>query len=226
VVDSFFLGLPIIGWQVVKEDNHPKRFFSKTLTYFVFVLLWLGLVLSAFAKGIIHQFATDSSYWDAHKVVPLLAFGIVLTGIQRMLFFQLEIPKKTKLIPTIVGSVTILNILLNLILIPYLDMMGAAYANILSNLAAVIAAYYAVQKYYPVKYEIKRLLVLMLTGVGLYLITLLFDDFSLVERLIYKGIIVLSFPVVLYMIKFYEPVEIDRIRGFIIKHFRKISDNS
>jgi hypothetical protein len=36
-------------------------------------------------------------------------------------------------------------------------MMGAAYANILSNLGAVIAAYYAAQKYYRITYEIRRL---------------------------------------------------------------------
>jgi O-antigen/teichoic acid export membrane protein len=226
VVDSFLLGLPIIGWQVVKENNRPKRFFSKTLTYFVFLLLWLGLFLSAYAKGIIHRFALNQSYWDAYLVVPYLALGIVLMGIQRVFFFELEIPKKTRSIPIIVGATALFNITLNLILIPRFDMMGAAYANILSNLGAVIAAYYAVQKYYPVKYEIKRLLVLFVTALGLYLTTLLFDDFSLFGRLIYKGIIVLSFPFVLYLIKFYEPIELDRIRGFVTKRFFKISKKS
>jgi O-antigen/teichoic acid export membrane protein len=226
VVDSFLLGLPIIGWQVVKENNLPKRFFSKTLTYFVFLLLWLGLFLSAYAKGIIHRFALNQSYWDAYLVVPYLALGIVLMGIQRVFFFELEIPKKTRSIPIIVGATALFNITLNLILIPRFDMMGAAYANILSNLGAVIAAYYAVQKYYPVKYEIKRLLVLFVTALGLYLTTLLFDDFSLFGRLIYKGIIVLSFPFVLYLIKFYEPIELDRIRGFVTKRFFKISKKS
>jgi O-antigen/teichoic acid export membrane protein len=217
VVDSFFLGLPIIGWQVVKEDNHPNRFFSKMLTYFVFVLLWFGLVLSAFAKGIIHKFATDRSYWDAHTVVPFLAFGVVLMGIQRMLFFQLEISKKTKLIPTIVGSVTVLNISLNLLLIPYFDMMGAAYANILSNLGAVIAAYYVAQKYYPITYEIRRLWMLFGVAIVLYLFTLLFNDFSIIERLVYKGVIILSFPFLLYFINFYEPIELERFYDFIKK---------
>lgn len=222
IIDSFLLGLPIIGWQVVRENQQPQRFFSKTLTYFVFFLLWLGLILCAYAKGIIHLFAVDSAYWDAYRVVPFLAVGAVLMGIQRVFFFQLEIPRKTRYIPLIVGGAALLNVALNLVLIPYFDMMGAAYANVLSNLATVLAAYYAVQKFYPVRYELRRMAVLFAVAAALYLLTLPFDHFSLSERMIYKGVVILSFPFVLYFIRFYEPVEIERLRGSAKKWSRKI----
>lgn len=222
IIDSFLMGLPIIGWQVVRENQQPQRFFSKTLTYFVFFLLWLGLLLSAYAKGIIHLFAVDSAYWDAHRVVPLLSVGAVLMGIQRVFFFQLEIPRKTQYIPLLVGGAALLNVALNLLLIPYFAMMGAAYANVLSNLATVLAAYYVVQKFYPVRYELKRMAVLFALAAGLYLLTLPFDQFSLLERMIYKGVVILSFPLVLYWIGFYEPVEIERLRGSAQKWSQKI----
>lgn len=223
IIDSFLLGLPIIGWQVVRENQQPQRFFSKTLTYFVFFLLWLGLILSAYAKGIIHLFAVDTAYWDAYRVVPFLAVGAVLMGIQRVFFFQLEIPRKTRYIPLIVGGAALLNVALNLVLIPYFEMMGAAYANVLSNLAAVLAAYYVVQRFYPVKYELRRMAVLFAVAAGLYVMTLPFDHFSLLERMIYKGIVILSFPFVLYLVRFYEPVEIERLRGFIKKWFSRLA---
>ncbi|MCB0265289.1 MAG: polysaccharide biosynthesis C-terminal domain-containing protein [Calditrichaeota bacterium] len=221
IVDSFFLGLPIIGWRVVKEDSNPKRFFSKTMTYLVFVLLWIGLAVSAFAKGVIQILATDPLYWGAHKVVPLLVLGIVLMSIQRMIFFQLEIVRKTKLIPLLVSSVLIVNILLNLMLIPLFNMVGAAFANVLSNLASALLAYFVAQKFYPIKYEIRRLLVLAFVALVLYSITLLLNDVLLVMRIILKGSIVLSFPVLLYYINFYEPVEINRIRGSSLKLKKK-----
>lgn len=41
----------------------------------------------------------------------------------------------------------------------------------------------------------------------------MFNDYSLLLRIIYKGIIIASFPFILYLIRFYEPVELDRIRG-------------
>lgn len=225
IVDSFFLGLPIIGWRVVKEDSNPKRFFSKTMTYLVFILLWIGLAVSIFAKGVIQHLATDPLYWGAHKVVPLLIFGIVLMSIQRMLFFQLEIVQKTKLIPLLVGSVVIFNILLNLMLIPLFDMVGAACANVLSNLGSVLLAYFVVQKFYPIKYEIKRLLVLVLVTFVLYSITWFLNDVSFVFRIILKGSTVLFFPVILYYINFYEPIEIDRIKSSSLKLKKKIFSN-
>lgn len=217
VIDSFLLGLPIVGWKVVKEDKAPRRFFAKTMTYLVLMLMWLGLALSAFARGIIHQFALSTAYWDAHLVVPVLTAGLVFMGIQRVLLFELQIPKKTGYIPLVIGSAAVLNVLLNLVLIPPYGMMGASVATVLAYLWSAGLAYMLVQKYYPIQYEVKRMLVLGAVGTALYFLTVPLNDLSLLGRIVGKGVIVLSMPGVLYLIGFYEPVELQRIRGSVKK---------
>jgi len=222
LVDAFILSLPIIGWKVVKENKQPQRFFAKTLTYLVFVLLWFGLILSAYCKGIIHRFALNQAYWDAYQVVPYLVLSIAFVGMQGLFFFEFQIPKKTKYIAIIITGAALLNILLNLLFIPQFGMKGAAFATVLSQFGSLIFSYRVVQKVYPVSYEFKRIFILFATAISLFLITTMFNDYSLLPRIIYKGAIIVSFPFILYLFRFYEPVELDRIRGSLKKWRKKI----
>jgi O-antigen/teichoic acid export membrane protein len=164
----------------------------------------------------------NQAYWDGQKVIPFLALGIIMMGIQRALFFILQIPKATKSIPLIVGVSAALNFTLNWILIPKYDFMGAAYANVSAYFFGVSLAYFIAQKHYPMQYEIKRMAMLLSIAAGLFLITLVFGNFSLIERVLYKGVIVMSFPVILYLVNFYDPVEIDRIKGSLRKWRKKV----
>lgn len=133
LADAFILGLPVIGWKVVKEDNQPQRFFSKSLNYLAFVLPWFGLILSTYGKGIFHRFALNRAYWDAYQVVSYLVLSIVFVGMQGLFFFELQIPKKTKYIAIIVSGAALPNILLNLLFIPKFGMKGLHFAMVLSQ---------------------------------------------------------------------------------------------
>jgi len=215
LVDAFALGLPAIGWRIVKEGQNPQRFFSKTLTYLVFCLLWCGLALSAFSKGILHLLARDQAYWDAYVVVPVLVLGIVFTGMQAALFFLLQIPKKTHHIAFIISGAAAVNIGLNLWWIPGLGILGAALATLGSQLGSLFFSYLQVQKIYPVRFEKGRIAALFAVALTLYFACTLFDQDILWQRIAGKGGLILSFPFLLYLFRFYEPVELARIRAIL-----------
>jgi O-antigen/teichoic acid export membrane protein len=221
VIDPFLLGFPIVGWRVVKEDQNPKRYFAKVMTYFVMVLTWLSLGIAAFSSDVIHTFVPNPAYWDAQKVIPLLAMGIVMMGVQRAFLFILQIPKATQTIPVIVGISAVINFALNWLLIPHYNFMGAAYANVSANLFGALLAYQVVQKHYPMRFEVKRLLLLLVTGVLLYGLTLWCNQLSLIPRVLSKGMLIMMYPVWLYGLNFYEAVEVDRIRGSLKKWLGK-----
>lgn len=221
LIDAFSLGLPIIGWHVIKTDQNPKRFLSKTMTYLMFVSLWIALGIATFSKGIIHRFAQSPDYWSAASLIPILILGVVLIGMHRILFFILQIPKKTQYIPIIVCCASLMNIAINFMLIPRYGVSGSAYATLISYFLMNGLAYLAAQKFYPIKYEIKRLIILFAVTVVLYCITLLLNWDSLFFRILCKGIVIFSFPWVLYVIRFYESIELYRIREFSQK-YRKL----
>jgi O-antigen/teichoic acid export membrane protein len=212
VVDSFTLGLPIIGWQVVKTNSKPDLYLSRVLTYLIYILCWLGLAIAVLSKEIIHIFAVNRDYWDAYLVIPYLLLGVLFLGMQQHLFFILQIPKKTKQISYIIGFAAILNILLNLVLIPYFQMLGAAYTSIVSYLVVVLLTYVAVKKYYPVKFEIRRIFLLITLSITLFIISTLDLNLTKFFNFMYKAIIIIAFPLVLALINFYSIEEKEKIK--------------
>ncbi|NTV84867.1 MAG: hypothetical protein HGA23_11315 [Bacteroidales bacterium] len=54
---------------------------------------------------------------------------------------------------------------------------------------------------------------MLIVAAGLYIVSLLFNTWDLFPRLAAKSIIIVSYPFVLYLFRFYEPMELNRIRG-------------
>ena len=108
------------------------------------------------------------------------------------------------------------NVGLNFILIPKFGAMGAAYVTAISFgicplLAAAISHYY-----YPVRYELGRLLKVVLTLVGLYALTLFLPSGQpLALALTEKLLILLAAPGVLFILGFYRDDEIAFFRSHI-----------
>jgi O-antigen/teichoic acid export membrane protein len=76
------------------------------------------------------------------------------------------IEKKTKYLPYITGVGAIINIGGNFLLIPSFGMYGAAAATFLSYFAMMAYIYYISQKFYPVKYELNRVVLLNIVNVA------------------------------------------------------------
>ena len=79
-----------------------------------------------------------------------------------------------------------------------------------------LTLYYA-QKVYPIPYEMKRIILMLIVAAGLYGISIIFNSMALVPRLAIKSIVILSYPFVLYLFRFYEPVEMNMIKGGWVK---------
>jgi len=221
-VDALSLGLPVVGWQVVKENDNPQRFLSKVLTYFVFVLCWSSLALSSVSHEIIRVFALNRDYWAAADIIPLLVVSVIFMGVYRIFYFALQIPKKTVLIPVLMGLSALVNILLNILLIPRWGVWGSAVSIVLACFFLIVVTYFNVQKVYPVAYELKRLFILFLVAAGLFLVIRMMHAWPLILKIPGKGLLVLLYPVVLYGLRFFDSVELDRIKNMFIKWRVKI----
>jgi O-antigen/teichoic acid export membrane protein len=216
LVDSIKLAL---GPMMIKRINSPdnKRFYSKVLLYSSYILMFGIVGVSLFSFEIIKVIATSRAYWDAVIIVPVLSLSIFFVNMKEVTVYGLHIAKKTRIIGFIVVLDTILSLALNFLLIPIWDIMGAAIATILSQFVYWFACYYFSQKVFFVPYEIKKIIKLFITGSILSFSSLLINPMGLLPRIIIKTFCLISFPFILYMLKFYELVELQSIRGFINK---------
>jgi hypothetical protein len=73
----------------------------------------------------------------------------------------------------------------------------------------------------------RKIVIMFVVGAALSVSSLFLNGLELLPRLILKTAGVISFPFILYLFNFYEPVEIQSIKGFLAKwaQFRNLKSN-
>lgn len=216
IVDSIKMALtPMVFQKMNSPDN--KRFYSKTMLYSSFVLLLGIITVSLFSSEIIKVISKSTEFWGAYIVVPVLALSVFFMNMRETTSYGLIINKKTRIVGVNVLIASILNILLNILLIPKWNMMGAAVATLVTQFIYWLLNYYFSQKEYFIPYEKRKVIIMFLTGALLSFMGLFLNEMNIVLRLMIKISCVLSFPFLLYLFKFYESYELQAIKGFFIK---------
>ncbi len=220
VGQSVILALTPVLYKMMNLDNH-KRFYSKTLTYFSFGILYFILGLSFFGKEIIHLVARNADYWPAYQLIPILGFAVLFDLMKNVASIGINITKKTKTTAVIIGVAALLNIGLNILLIPVFNTFGAALATVLSQFLVFVFIYRYAQKYYPVPYEILKIAKMIILAI-LFIVTVIFiNNWSLTIRIVVKSCLLISFPISLYFFNFYEEIELIRTREFLNRIVKK-----
>ncbi|PID62380.1 MAG: hypothetical protein CR986_01730 [Ignavibacteriae bacterium] len=203
---------PMIYQYINKPGN--KRFYSKLLTYFAFVIMFSVITLSAFSKEIIELFAKKQEYQAAWEVIPFLSLGIFFGIMKDISLTGLNITKKTKIIAVVIFSMAMFNILISLILVKYFSIIGAALSSIVTKMISFIILYKYAQKYYRIPYEISKLIKIIIIGVLILVASavLTLSNLNILIVLLFKLLLVLLFPVILYFFNFFEPIELERIK--------------
>lgn len=216
VVTSVNLALqPIIFKMMDAPEN--KRFYSKVMTYYSLGVMIPVLFFSLFSTEIIKIVSRNMEYWEAAGIIPVLSFSMLFGVMRDVSYTGLNINKKTKTIALLVFLASLMNVGLNLLFISIWSFRGAAYATALSQFLFFIAVYFTAQKVYPIPYEVKKIITLVVLGILVVALGSLLQTHTLAVRLVVKCFIILSFPSILYFFGFYEPVEIERLKQGWIK---------
>ncbi len=216
LITSFQLGfLPI----AFKRHNEPdfKPFLSKVLTYFTLGLTACTLFISFFSKEIIKTFSKDTAYWDAYNLVPIIGFVFILNGIEYLFTLGFHFTKKTKYNINIVAVGLVVNVVLNLLLIPRYGAYGAAWATVLTGVLTVVYCYRLSGRFYPMDYELGKLYKLLAISIIFVLVLYAINGSELYIRFSLKLILLLAFPVVLWGVGFFDRKEVEAVGRFYRK---------
>lgn len=210
-ISSIQLALPPIVFKMVNKPN-SKRFYSKIMTYTTLIIIFFSVSLSIFAGEVIRFLVKNQNYWEAHKIIPILSFSMVFLVLINVSGIGLSIVKKTKIRALIVVLTAVINIGLNIIFIQMFSILGAALATLISRILEFIAIYRYSQKEYRIPYELKKVILLILTGIVIYLLSILSNDLTIYLRILIKTVLLISIPFILYILKFYEDIELLRLK--------------
>lgn len=199
LIGSFSLSFVPIAFKQFEQSGF-NEFFSKMLTYFIAIAVIFTLGICIFSKEILKVISDDNpEYWLAVLIIPFIAFNFIFKAIHFFIALLFQVTRKTKFDAKVVSFGFVLNIILNLILIPIYDIYGAVAATGLSYIFMVWLSHKYVQDIYPIKFENKRLLFLILSCAVFIVFGIFLNELEIGLRLLLKGLLFLTYPLVLFI---------------------------
>jgi O-antigen/teichoic acid export membrane protein len=129
-----------------------------------------GAALVAVCAPFLVRLLSQPSYYEGASAVPYLAFGQAALIIMTMYSLGTNLARTTVPIAVILISAAVINVGLNIALIPYLGIEGAAIATLAANCIAVPAMYIASQRRYRIPYTLRELVQFVVAAVVLVLL--------------------------------------------------------
>lgn len=213
LVEPFQLAWLPFMFSTTSREN-AKEIYSRVFTYFLFVIMFVALVISVLSKEIV-AVMSPSSFVEAYKIVPFVALSYVLFGCYYALMVGINLKGKTKYLIPIVLFACILNLGLNYLLVPDHGKMGAAIATLICYALLPIGCYFVSRRLYRVDYEWGRVVKIVLVTAVIYTGTVFISHDSGYVEGVFKILTLLMYPVVLYIIGFYRPEELEKAKDFV-----------
>jgi O-antigen/teichoic acid export membrane protein len=196
----------------IEDDREARRTYGFVLTYLLFVASWLSLALGALAPWIVQLLARDEAFWPGADVVAPLAFAGALWGAYTVVSIGIGRLKRTQFNWVITGSAAAVDVALNLLLIPPYGIRGAAAAALTAFALMFAAMAIYAQRLYPVPYQWRRVVTVLGAAAGLTVVV------RYIDRLDIAVAAVLTYPLVLFALGFYLPVERARLARLLVRH--------
>ena len=191
----------------IEDDREAKRAYSFVLTYIVVITSWMALGLGVLAPWLV-RLLTTPSFYSAERVVAPLAFAAAAFGAYIVVVIGIGRARKTRSNWVITGAACVLNVALNLLLIPPYGMVGAAIATIGAYATLFVGMAWRAQRIYPVPYQWRRVATAAGVAIALTVVGRVTDP-----PLAAAIVVVAVYPLVLLPLGFYLPEERRRIRA-------------
>ncbi len=204
------------------KEKNAKEIFSKVLTLFLLftgtIWIFLSLFIEDFARIRFYHGRTiiGQAYLSGLPIVPIVLLGYLFNGLYYNFQAGIYIEEKTKYFPIVTGAGAIVNVVVNIILIPILGIIGAAIATLAAYMVMAGSLFYFSQKFYPIPYEygkVFRILILIFVTGGIYYYLL----YSIGMLFIYKIILLVGFFMMLFALRVIDKNEIVKFGKLLLR---------
>lgn len=168
LLTAFRMAWPAFAYSI-EDDEEAKRTYAFVLTYLVAVASWLALALGLLAPWLV-RLLTQPEFYEGQRVVAPLAFGGMAYAAYIVMAIGVGRAKRTQFNWVITGVAALVNVALNLILIPPYGMMGAAVATVAAYGVMFVAMTWYAQRVFPTPYQWRRVLTAVAAAIGLLLL--------------------------------------------------------
>ncbi len=156
------------------KNQDKNKVYIKVMNYFI-AMVCVVFLLVTLNIDIFKHFISKESYWVGLSVVPVLLLGNIFLGIYYNQSIWYKLSGQTKFGAYIAIGGASLTVIINLLFIPKYGYMACAWATMIVYGAQMVASYLLGQKYYPIKYNLRKFAVYLGSSLLLFWISTWFS---------------------------------------------------
>lgn len=136
-------------------EGQSRHIYAQTTKYFLLVAS-IGLLVTYLYLDII-KLLIAAPYREGIGIIPILLFANLFLGLYYNMSIWYKITDKTIIATYISVFGALITVVGNLILIPMIGYMGAAWSTFACYLSMLVICYVVGQRYYPIPYQVRYL---------------------------------------------------------------------
>ena len=169
------------------DEKKQALICSRLMPVFMLIMTGVVLLLSIFSEDIVRTMARRPGYHEAWKAIPIISLGYWFWAMFHISQSGFYIKKATGPVMFLSMAAVVVNVYLNLLLIPLYGFLGAAAATVLTFLVLVITTRAKAQQVFPIELEWRKITIPLLTALALFAGVLLARDLPGYWPVIAKG---------------------------------------
>ncbi len=211
LVRGFQLAWPPLAYSI-RNDDEARRAYAAVVTWFVAGCAFVVAGMWLFSRWIVRALAAPQ-FFDSYEAIGLVATGVTLYALYMVLVVILGRTGRTEFnFPATIGAVVV-NLALNLALVPSMGIVGAGLALVASYVVVVALMYVFTQRLFPVPYQWGRLVRVLLVSATLVALGELLLPAEGFLGLAARAVLWLAYPLILLLSGFFTEEE----RGWLAR---------
>ena len=155
------------------DIGEVDKYLSYSMKYYLLLTVPAAVGMSVLSKPLLYIITTPEIALGGYMVTPFVCLGAIFMGMYGITNNILILEKNTMILGKLWIVVAISNIVLNLLLVPYLNILGAAIATLICYILAFAVTAIASKKTMRLPFNMKELLKIVvaasLMGIAVYL---------------------------------------------------------
>ncbi len=155
------------------DITEVDKYLSYSMKYYLLLTIPAAVGMSVLSKPLLYIITTPEIALGGYMVTPFVCLGAIFMGMYGITNNILILEKNTMILGKLWIVVAISNIVLNLLLVPYLNILGAAIATLICYILAFAVTAIASKKTMRLPFNIKELLKIVIAaaimGIAVYM---------------------------------------------------------
>ncbi|MDI6645224.1 MAG: oligosaccharide flippase family protein [Methanobacteriaceae archaeon] len=156
IISPFSTLLPSVLPEYYDKNNIEKvnTFLKYSMKYFLLIAIPSAFGLSILSQPILNILTTQEIALNGYLITPFVSLSVILFGIYTIISNILVLEKQTRIIGRIWIITAVLNLILNIIFVPYLGIFGAAAITLIAyGMAFILTLLYSL-KFFKFDFDI------------------------------------------------------------------------